>query len=122
MTEITRQHLEDAALAAGHRVVHTLAEFLGEEEDAATCGTVLLHGVQRAWRPHLGDGDAARLAVRIMMMIDCDEAGYCHAIHGQIETISVSHDCTRLDKMRAWREAVVLCAAEVGRQMREGVR
>ena len=34
----------------------------------------------------------------------------------------VRHDGTEPDKLRAWREAVVLCAAAVGERMKGGAR
>jgi hypothetical protein len=106
MTEITRETLELAALAAGM----IPAEFAGNVN--------YLDGVLDRWRPHLDDGDAARLAVRLSVMMDADQSGYCHAIHGLVDTISIAHDGTEPDKLRAWREAAVLCAAAVGERMR----
>jgi hypothetical protein len=119
MAEITRETLELAALAAGYEVVCTEAEMLGCEDCSTVYTGLMLRGAQDPWRPHLDDGDAARLAVLIMMMTDCDGSGYCHAIYGDVKIISVVHDGTEPDKLRAWREAIVLCAAEIGRLIRD---
>jgi hypothetical protein len=74
MTEITQQHLEDAALAAGLRVA---AGYVAAHDDL----TAIALGSGMEWRSHL--------------------------------------DGTSSDAARAAREAIVLCAAEVGRRMRE---
>lgn len=116
MAEITREHLELAALAAGLKHIN----YDGIDYDGRD-GLVLVDGIGRHledWRPHLDDGDAARLAVRLNVMMDADQSGYCHAIHGLVDTISIAHDGTEPGKLRAWREAVVLCAAAVGERMR----
>lgn len=112
---ITREQLEPAALAAGmpdHDWIYA--------DDGMIC--IDSDGDQEGgpWRPHLDDGDAARLAVRLSMSIDIDDDGglWCHALHSTVKPISVGHDGTEPDKLRAWREAVVLCAAAVGERMR----
>lgn len=108
---ITRETLELAALAAGHE--YTVHHVGGSDY-------VLSIGERDYWMPHLDDGDAARLAVRLNVMMDADQSGYCHAIHGLVDTISIAHDSTEPGKLRAWREAVVLCAAAVGERMKGG--
>ena len=121
MAEITRETLELAALAAGHDVVCTEAAFHGTDDPVKLYGGGLfLRGLQGAWRPHLDDGDAARLAVR--MEITTEHWTYPPrfvARHHSLDYVhSRIHDGTELDKLRAWREAVVLCAAAVGERMR----
>ena len=57
---ITREHLELAALAAGHTIYGWCTgpiPLIGEHE-------------REMWRPHLDDGDAVRLAVRLEMVVD----------------------------------------------------
>jgi hypothetical protein len=118
MPEITRETLELAALAAGHKIYgwcvlcndRIAYADIGPEESVA-------------WRPHLDDGDTARLAARLHITScvnqDCAEAwlGDC-SMPVSVTLVEVAHDGTDPDKLRAWREAVVLCAAAVGGRMR----
>jgi hypothetical protein len=115
---ITREHLELAALAAGMRVA---AGYVAAHDDLTAI--VLESGEE--WRPHLDDGDAARLAVRVGIItqpqisapvVNAWMTGWKY--QGVRE--HVRHDGTEPDKLRAWREAVVLCAAAVGERMRKG--
>lgn len=125
MTEITRQHLEDAARAAGYEVACTEAAFHGTDDPVKLYGGgLMLRGVQEPWRPHLDDGDAARLAVRVgiitqpqisVPVVNAWMTGWKHqGVRGHVR-----HDGTEPDKLRAWREAVVMCAAAVGERMRD---
>jgi len=115
MTEITSETLELAALAAG-MPVRDMVDMSGGLSCLDLDGD--LDG--EVWRPHLDDGDAARLAVRLRI--------YPHwgtewvAVINRQDDYVVAHDGTEPDTLRAWREAVVLCAAEVGRRIREGGR
>ncbi len=111
MAEITREHLELAALAAGHTIYGWCA-LCDDRISYADIGP----DESVAWRPHLDDGDAARLAVLLRMDIRWG-ADWVAALRGQIDVIR-SHDGTEPDKLRAWREAVTLCAAAVGERMR----
>ena len=110
---ITRETLELAALAAG----------MTYRDDLWDGGHVQhVDGLWAPWRPHLDDGDAARLAVRLDMEIVPSPHGW-HASttrDGWHDWARVKHDDTEPDKLRAWREAVVLCAAAVGERMRCG--
>lgn len=108
---ITREYLELAALAAGKRVV-VLA--VGRSDFDA-----LDLDANAAWRPHRDDGDAARLAVRLGMLTDV-LANTCSAAAMKVGLFAAQHDGTETDKLRAWREAVVLCAADVGKRMKGG--
>ena len=120
MTEITRQHLEDAALAAGMEVACTEAALHGTDDTVKIYGGgLMLRGVQDPWRPHLDDGDAFRLAAEMLMYVDHRGTG-ATARTTPNSLVRVDHDGTPSDAARAAREAVVLCAAEVGRRMREG--
>lgn len=112
---ITREHLELAALAAGH----TEARY----EDWP--GMEMRHGYACAiWtgecyiNPAEDDGDAARLAVRLNMEINMDHGQVAATVGDRHDWARVKHDGTEPDKLRAWREAVVLCAAAVGERMR----
>lgn len=61
---ITREHLELAALAAGHDAACTEAAFHGTDDPVKLYGGgLLLSGLEDPWRPHLDDGDAARTLV-----------------------------------------------------------
>lgn len=108
MAEITREHLELAALAAGM----ISAEFAGNAN--------YLDGALDRWRPRLDDGDAARLQVLMNMDIAAYKATITATVDGWDDWASVAHDGTEPDKLRAWREAVVLCAAAVGAKMKGG--
>jgi hypothetical protein len=124
--KITRQHLGDAALAAGHKVYGwcvgdggvTYYADIGPDESIS-------------WRPHLDDGDAFRLLVALDIWLTVSQE--CPTIlamqrtdprdgHKGTDPLYVEHDGTPSDAARAAREAVVLCAAEVGKRMREGGR
>lgn len=116
MTEITRKHLEDAALAAGHEVYGWCVGDSGVTyyADIGPYESV-------SWRPHLDDADAFRLAVEMLMYVDHRGTGAtARTIPNSL--VRVDHDGTPSDSARAAREAVVLCAAEVGKRMREGGR
>ena len=108
---ITREQLELAALAAGHTIGW------GEETPCQPHVAYVWNAdgkTSRWWRPHLDDGDAARLAVRLGLTIEIGSmVVVAYPFH-------VAHDGTEPDKLRAWREAVVLCAAAVGEWMRKG--
>jgi hypothetical protein len=111
MTEITRETLELAALAAGLGVA---VGYVPAHDDL----TAVVPESGEEWRPHLDDGDAARLSARLQMDARWG-ADWVAALRGQIDVIR-AHDGTEPDKLRAWREAVVLCAAAVGERMRKG--
>lgn len=119
---ITRETLELAALAAGYEVVCTEAEMHGCDDASTIYTGVMLRGVQSAWRPHTDIADAARLALRLEMEIE-HPPGRVVARYGEHAAWAVRrHDGTQPDKERAYCEAVTLCAAEIGRRMREGGR
>ena len=122
MAEITREHLELAALAAGHDVACTEAAFHGTDDPVNLYGGgLLLCGLQDPWRPHLDDGDAARLAVAVGIITQPKiSVPVVIAWMTGWKYQHVRHDGTDPDKLRAWREAVVLCAAAVGERMRKG--
>jgi hypothetical protein len=126
MTEITRQHLEDAALAAGHEVACSEAAYHNiTKSDVLHLYGLILRGEQDAWRPHLDDGDAFRLMAAIRGAIEVRKhdswaavADYDGDRPGAL--MEVEHDGTPSDAARAAREAIVLCAAAVGERMRKG--
>lgn len=119
MAEITREHLELAALAAG------ITGFV-ETADRTPCHSLWINsdvGGGFYWDPHKCTGSAARLAVRLQ--IDTAFGHHItHKVYASRSTafpscpVSAAHDGTEPDKLRAWREAVVLCAAAVGERMR----
>jgi hypothetical protein len=118
MTEITRQHLGDAALAAGHDVACSEAAFHGTDDPVKLYGGgLILRGAQDPWRPHLDDGDAMRLYAYLRADISWG-ADWVGALRGTVD-VTLTHDGTSADAARAAREAIVLCAAAVGRRMRE---
>lgn len=124
MAEITREQLELAALAAGH----TINDRMQAERDTLIgreSAPLWIDGVSTAWNPGRDDGDAARLAVRVGIItqpqisapvVNAWMTGWKYqGVRGR-----VSHDGTEPDKLKAWREAVVLCAAVVGERMQGG--
>lgn len=109
---ITREHLERAALAAG------ITGFV-ETADRTPCHSLWINsdvGGGFYWDPHKCTGSAARLAARLRMDIRWGD-DWVAALRGQIDVIR-SHDGTEPDKLRAWRWAIVKCAAAVGERMR----
>ena len=119
---ITLEHLELAALAAGLK--HVNYDGLGYDGRG---GLVLVDGIGRHleyWRPHTDIADAARLAVHIGARVDAqDRQVRASAIRGNLVAV-VRHrvDGTRPGRERAYCEAITLCAAEIGRRMQEGGR
>ena len=120
---ITREQLELAALAAGHELEyrHTSDAYYYDDPETG----------REEWRPHLDDGDAARLAVRLDIRPQTGSYRGMHFASAEIGIVdgmrlgsncasSVQHAGTEPDKLRAWREAVVLCAAAVGERMQKG--
>ena len=112
---ITREHLELAALAAGHKIYgwcvlcddRIAYADIGPEESVA-------------WRPHLDGGDAAQLAARLNIQVVMTPVAALAGRPDEWRKYHAWHDGTEPDKMRAWRGAVVLCAAAVGERMRKG--
>ena len=109
MTNITREQLEMAALAAGKRIV--IAPLSRHDFEALDAETLT------AWRPHTDPGDAARLAVRLFMIVDVDtDRAWARTGRERIGG-SADHNGTDPDKLRAYCEAVMICAAAVGERM-----
>jgi hypothetical protein len=121
MSTITREHLELAALAAGHKVYGwcvgdggiTYYADIGPDESIS-------------WRPHLDDGDAARLAVRLRLTTEFeaddgpgDVGVYCYRDGRVLCRAETWHDGTETDKLRAWRARGII-APTVKRSRRAG--
>ena len=116
MPTLTIAHLELAALAAGMTPIGWT-----EAEDGLWFEFA---EYPEPWRPHTDIAEAARLAVRLDISIDIDLATAFAHIDGYEEMDdcghgSAEHDGTDPDKLRAWCEAITLCAAAIGRRMRE---
>ena len=113
MTKITREQLELAALAAGMTPVRMDDDGIG----------LLVAEQSNPWRPHTDIADAARLAVRLDLWAAVDTTIAFAAQDPDAtpsECCHVHHDGTDDDKECAYCEAVTLCAAAIGRRMREG--
>lgn len=115
---VTQEDLEMAALAAGMTPVRMSDDGEG----------LLVAEQPDPWRPHTGIADAARLALlrRVCVEFD-DEAGPGDVTasclwRGQMLAKLTWHDGTESDKLRAYCEAVTLCAAEIGRQMKDAAK
>ncbi len=101
---ITREHLKLAALAAGHTIYGWCTgpiPLIGEHE-------------REMWRPHLDDGDAARLAaavgMKIIMPKHAGDGAFAEPLDGRSPSVTVY----RKDRAEQMRHAIVLCAAAVG--------
>jgi len=118
-----RELLELAAKAAGHRIVEWVQD--GNKVDIA----IIIRGdgdgfSKRPWQPLLenqmtdADGDALRLAVKLGIAVQChlhDGEGYALAGAGQIpNAVDIRPND---DPYAATRQAIVLAAAEIGRNM-----
>lgn len=103
---ITREDLENAALAAGVIWI--------DEGGKEWC----VPSVYRDWNPHTDDGDMGRLAARLLMNVDISDSAVDVRRSDMWGWYTVRHNGTEPDKMRAMREAVVLCAVPVGKKMR----
>ena len=115
----TLEHLELAALAAGLK--HVNYDGLGYDGRG---GLMLVDGIGRhleGWRPHTDIADAARLAMRILAAGWHRRYYVCAKVRGH-EMIYVEHDGSDAGRERAYCEAITLCAAGIGRRMREGGR
>ena len=122
MAEITREHLELAALAAGIRPDRSrksgaLSGFDGFDITGALV-TDWHNGV--TWRPHLDDGDAARLAAEVGMKIIAPKHSGDGAFAEPLDGRSPSVTVYRKDRAEQMRHAIVLCAAAVGERMKGG--
>ena len=114
MTE--KELLELAAKAAG--ISLTEAEWHGDGFYWMPLGT-------RFWNPLTDDGDALRLMVKLQMQIDVtnisvavyffDDVGRC----GDIKVGCMDSDWGN-DPLRAARRAIVLAAAELGKEVSNG--
>lgn len=102
-----RELLELAAKAAG------LDAWWSE-----TFGFMLLRSDgNRKWSPLVNDGDAARLAAKLMMSVEISEyeqSTYAYA--GKVPRVYAC-EMWRDDKYAATRRAIVRAAEEIGKQM-----
>lgn len=112
MTRIIREHLELAALAAGNCIAivatgHDTFVAIGADS-------------RRIWRPHTDIADAARLADLLGMRVSHPR----HVGDGVLVEADgvVPMTVYRSDRTRQYCEAVTLCAAQIGRRMREGAK
>ena len=119
MTTITQDDLKMAALAAGHFVEPGLPPqaLVRTYRD----GDKMIE-VYREWRPHTDIADAARLAVRLGMMVEVTDYDVHAALYRDRAACTETHDGSEADKLRAYCEAVTKLAAAIGRRMREGQR
>lgn len=110
MAKINRDCLELAALAAGMTYQGSQWSSLAMAGD----------GVWRSWRPHADIADAARLADLLGMRVSHPRHvgdGVLIEADGIVPLTVYRHDRTR-----QYCEAITLCAAAIGRQMRDGER
>ena len=109
-----REMLELAALAVGYRHV----DYSSCDYDGAL-GIVLLDengGQGKNWSPHTDDGDSRRLEVALKLSVCvCDEAVIVEQCMGSFQAL----EKLGLDPLAATRMAVLRCAAEIGKSMKE---
>jgi hypothetical protein len=101
-----RELLELAAKAAGlehHGYCTDGFLFIGDGEK----------GAYDRWNPLTDDGDALRLAVKLLMQVECSR-GWQHAsVYGH--SFRIEEDIDGRDPCTATRRAIVRAAAEIGR-------
>ena len=102
-----RELLELAAKAAGIDYSHDNAHWKHEDhcafwsyDDLCTCGA--------RWNPLTDDGDALRLAVKIL---------YCDQVEAIWAEVNARRHKSFEDEVAATRRAIVRAAAEIGRNM-----
>lgn len=108
--ETDRELLELAAKAAGIK---------GTWNERGQCLHITDQGFQSDvwWRPHLDDGDALRLAVRLGLRLTLPKYHrFGTTAEPQVEN-TPGHTVFREDPMQQTREAIVNTAAEIGRTM-----
>lgn len=109
MSTSDRELLELAAKAAGLKVR------IWEGHTGVMCAVDDdCHG--RMWMPHIDDGDALRLAVKLRLQITAGRMGCCiRGFNGSYVTEPFMPGC---DEMVVARRAIVRAAAEIGRSMK----
>jgi hypothetical protein len=105
-----RELLENAAKAAGNPI------------GTSRAGGGLLMANDLYWNPLQSDGDALRLAVRLGLLVDCDD------VLKEVEAVLVMRDhdddYVRISEKyetnpyAATRRAIVRAAAEIGKEMK----
>ena len=108
-----RELLELAAKAAGFEFAGKL---IPEAQGKRKGPFILLKSRWTQWDPVTNDGDALRLAMKLLIQIypNKDEVEIFHMEIGYIV------EPTNGDVIDATRRAIVRAAAEIGRQMQEG--
>jgi hypothetical protein len=105
-----RELLELAAKAAGIRINYWVYDNDDDSPSVLESGGI--------WNPLTDDGDALRLAVKLGIAVQChlhDGEGYALAGAGQIpNAVDIRPND---DPAAATRRAIVLAAAEIGRNM-----
>lgn len=112
-----RELLRLAAKAAGYAIKSTVVD-----ECDPLIGLRLKQSKQ-IWNPLAEDGDAFRLAAMLNLSIitgwefNGNPSGYVGAILGSHEDLRLTSTKYSGDPCAAWRRAIVLAAAEIGRSM-----
>lgn len=125
-----REQLELAAKASGVNLISKMLTAFGGGEIEEYFNQ-FDDGRVGCWNPLTDDGDALRLAVKLRLRIECNEASvvaswvddsyeskevyvYPDSTHDEdFNLVHVNHD-------KATRRAIVRAAAEISRQMQEG--
>jgi hypothetical protein len=90
-----------------------LLEAAAKAEGHAYPWVLPARGGERPWNPLTDDGDALRLAVKLVMTIEQWSEG--HVYVGYRHPGNFEHERHRKDPLAATRRAIVRAAAEIGR-------
>lgn len=102
-----RKLLEMAAKAAG------LNDFAWYTNPVFGHSYPVLGHITKPWNPLTDDGDALRLAVKLLLTVEVED-GFTEVLTGSGMEITESH---KEDSLLATRRAIVRAAAEIGRAM-----
>jgi hypothetical protein len=107
-----RELLEAAAKAAGLKI-HAARQAERDEEGCANSGLWIVNG-STCWNPLTDDGDALRLAVKLLFEIDMD----CRSIAIRHQTGVKILKAFNNDPCATTRRAIVMAAAAMGKEMK----
>lgn len=111
-----RELLEAAAKAAGIEIVGPVEKFIVQFDDRHRGGLIVVNdqGGHSAWNPLHDDGDALRLAVKLMMSVEISEhEASTYAYAGPVDR-KWAMELWSGDILVATRRAIVRAAAAIG--------
>ncbi len=108
MNSNDRELLELAAKAAGHHVRYV--------SDGKGGGSFFMEPSQLWWNPLTDDGDALRLAVKLLLNIEYEGIVWVSYFNESCKSVSTVREPFGEDIQAATRRAIVRAAAEAGSQ------